>query len=266
MPKDTVLDQAFSFAQTFALEAGDILLHYFDRPIAPRHKTDASLVTIADETINQRLIEQAQRRFPTYAVLGEEASRPLPNAPYTWVCDPLDGTTAFVLGLPTNVFALALVDHTGKSVLGVVYDPYLRKLYHARQGSGAYVNNTPLAVSAEASLEQAVIGLSGRTSKVIDAVAFKQQLQASCGRVIAVQSAVYEAMLVSAGKIAGTIIMGDGAHDGAAAACIVQAAGGRVTNLFGEQQAYHQPIKGALFSNGHIHAQLCELAQAARLA
>jgi len=69
----------------------------------------------------------------------------------------------------------------------------------------------------------------------------------------------YEAMLVASGQVAGAVFPGKTPWDIAAVKVIVEEAGGRVTDLYGREQRYNQPITGAIVSNGVMHAQLVEL-------
>ena len=86
-----------------------------------------------------------------------------------------------------------------------------------------------------------------------DAPRFKAYLYAHCHRPVILHSFIYEAMLVASGKIAATVLTGSGAHDSASVKLIVEEAGGKVTDLFGEEQRYDRQIKGTIASNGSIH-------------
>lgn len=68
-------------------------------------------------------------------------------------------------------------------------------------------------------------------------------------------------MVVASGKIAATILTGAGAHDAASAKLIIEEAGGQVTDLFGCEQRYDRPIRGAIISNGILHTKLVETAK-----
>jgi fructose-1,6-bisphosphatase/inositol monophosphatase family enzyme len=66
-------------------------------------------------------------------------------------------------------------------------------------------------------------------------------------------------MLVATGQIAGQVFVGSGAHDVATAKLIVEEAGGKVTDIFGNSQRYDSAVRGALSSNGLVHEKLLEL-------
>ena len=67
---------------------------------------------------------------------------------------------------------------------------------------------------------------------------------------------VYQCCLVARGKLEGRIFPGEGAHDIAAVKLIVEEAGGRVTDIEGNEQRYDRPIRGAIISNGVVHDDL----------
>lgn len=109
------------------------------------------------------------------------------------------------------------------------------------------------------------VGNSGRSSVVVDAPQFKAYLYARCYRPVILHSFIYEGMLVASGKIAATVLTGSGAHDAASVKLIVEEAGGKVTDLFGEEQRYDEQIKGSIASNGSIHQEIVEMASRHRL-
>src|SRR6185369_16230217 len=120
------MDEYLQFARGLADQAGAIMLEHFQVGVAKRDKAEAdnTPVTIADTQINRLVIEAVRAKHPTHAVIGEEESHPADGVEFTWVCDPIDGTIPYTMGIPTNLFSLALVDGEGQPVVAVVYDPY----------------------------------------------------------------------------------------------------------------------------------------------
>lgn len=137
---------AMGVAQELARYAGGRIISH--RPIAGEIWTKANAadwVTAVDLEIEQHVRAELQHRFPHHGIVGEEfgTSSPRDGGPYRWFCDPIDGTTNFVHGLPWSSFSLALADDEGL-VLGVVYDPYRDELYSAVRGEGAQLNGTAI--------------------------------------------------------------------------------------------------------------------------
>lgn len=253
-------------AKQLAAEAGQIMLKYFNTAASnPQLKSDKTIVTKADTEINEMVITMLNERTPTYSVWGEEQSAIIKDAAYTWVCDPVDGTQPFSKAIPISTFSLALVDKKGRSVLGVAYDPFQDRLYEAVAGSGAYLNGTKIAVSEKADLDNACIDEElwiNHQEKVTfndpKDVLNKQGVKVTtlCSAVIAgcfVAQGSYDAMMFGQGK----------PEDIAALSIIVAEAGGKVTDLFGNDQRYDRNIKGAIVSNGLIHDDLVAIVQGA---
>lgn len=243
------------FAIELAYDAGKIMLEYFKIGVEHVAKHDQSPVTEADIKINNLVIERIRKKYPEHGVLGEEASWNLP-AKFTWVCDPIDGTRPFVYGLPYSVFSLALVQD-GVSVLAIVYDPYSKRLYRAEKDKGAFMNDQKIHVNDEGHLANAIVGVGKHLpfEKISYDRLFEQIIQ-KIHRTITLQCVVQEAMLIATGQVEGNIFISNTAHDIAAVKLIVEEAAGKVTDLYGNEQRYDQPIRGALISNGHIHDDL----------
>lgn len=249
------------FAKTVAKKAGLIMLKYFQSGVASKLKPDNTPVTKVDEAINSMVIKIIKKQYPNHAILGEEENYIPKGTSYKWICDPIDGTIPYTLGIPTNVFSLALVDESGQPIVAVVYDPYLKQKYWAVKNGGAFLNDFPIHVNKVDALHNALIGNSGRTSQVVNAIEFKGEINATCYRSIVLNSVIYEAMLVASGKITATILTGAGMHDAASAKLIVEEAGGKVTDLFGNEQRYDVSIKGAIISNSVLHNKLIDVAK-----
>lgn len=255
--------QYLVFAKDLADQAGDIMLQYFQVGVANdlKEKEGNTPVTIADTTINRLVIDSVRDKYPTHAVIGEEQSFDHENAEYVWVCDPIDGTAPFVMGVPTNVFSLAMVDpKDGQPVMAVVYDPYMKRKYWATKNGGACMNGKPISVNKVDSLDKAMVGGSSKRSNVVRNAELRAAIIARCFRSLAYSSTIYEAMLVASGQIAAAVFVGFGCHDVASSKLIVEEAGGKVTDVFGHEQRYDRTIKGAIVSNGLIHEQIVELA------
>jgi len=249
-------------AKQLAHEAGQIMLGYFNSASAdPTVKSDRTIVTKADTDINARVIAVLQEATPTYSVWGEEQSVTVENSEYTWVCDPVDGTMPFSKVLPISTFSLALVDSSGRSVLGVAYDPFQDRLYEAMIGGGAFLNGKRISVSNQTELDGAYIDqelwINHEEQVTFDDP--KDTFNKADAKVTTLCSAVITGCLVAQGSY-DALLFGQGKpEDIAALAVIVTEAGGKVTDLFGNEQRYDRNIIGAVVSNGHLHNQICEV-------
>ncbi len=252
------MEGELEFAKGLALEAGKVMLEHFRIGVASESKADEgnTPVTIADKTINSMVIRAVKEKYPSHRIIGEEESYGDENTDFAWVCDPIDGTIPYTMGVPTNVFSIALVNKEGAPVVAVVYDPYMKRLYSAVKGRGASINEEKLQVNQVKFLKEAVLGLSGGRSRVLKTGEFKSDAIANCFRPVILSCVVYEAMLVAAGQLTGAVFAGAGCWDAASAKLIVEEAGGRVTDLYGNEQRYDRPLQGAVMSNGLIHDEL----------
>ena len=246
------------FAKEIAKEAGKIMIKYFTIDNKSTYKEDNTIVTIADNLINEYLIKRVEEDFPTHSVDGEENKFGKSN--YVWVCDPIDGTAMFARGIPTSVFSLALVVN-GEPIIGVIYDPFTNNMYHAVKGDGTYKNEEKLNVSN--------IPLNDMRS----VSHYDMWPSANYNLYDTIKELGKKTYFVSIGSIARActcVANGDfnlaifpGTKnkncDIAAAKIIVEEAGGKVTDLFGNEQRYDKDINGAIISNGLVHEDVISI-------
>ena len=240
------------FAINIAKEAGDIMHKNFQLGMKKEWKADNSPVTETDIAINKLVINKVKEYFPDHDVKGEEESDLGNNSEYLWVCDPVDGTIPFSHGFPIFTFSLALVKN-GRSILGVVYDPIMQNLYWAEKGKGAFLNNKPIHISNHSTINQSCIALENFKRAKYSLWGIERELDKQGGQVIKLCSIIYPSSRVASGEISAAIFPHTTAHDIAAIKIIVEEAGGKVTDLFGDEQRYDQDINGAIISNGKIH-------------
>jgi myo-inositol-1(or 4)-monophosphatase len=119
-----------AFADTLADAAREAILPYFRANHAVTDKGGARFdpVTDADEAAERAMRALIEREFPAHAVLGEEYGGVLASEGYQWILDPIDGTRAFIAGLPTWGVLIGLY-HDGKPLIGVMDQPYLDERY-----------------------------------------------------------------------------------------------------------------------------------------
>lgn len=247
------------FAKSVAHEAGDIMQKYFGKKPDARFKADNTIVTIADEEINQLVIKRVAERYPAHDIDGEEASA-RHGSDYVWVCDPIDGTVPFAMELPVSVFSLALVID-GRPEIGVIYAPFSDHLYWAVHGHGAYLNNQPIHVSQNSLDDRVEMNVDWWSSAQWDVMQAVHDIACEKGvYVMSPCSTTHAAALVARGEFVASVFAGTKGKnvDIAAAKVIVEEAGGKVTDLFGREQRYDQDIRGAVLSNGIVHEEIVE--------
>ena len=172
-----------------------------------------------------------------------------------WIVDPLDGTTNYSRNMYPFCVSIALY-RAGAVQAGAVYDPIRREMFSAERGHGAWLNGKPIHASSKNILEEAVVGAEwGRAPSVRrrTATIFARIVdQAMTGR--AHGSAAISMCCIAAGRLDGYIHLSLAPWDVAAAALIVEEAGGKVTNPAGEPWTVHS--KAFVASNGRLHTRL----------
>jgi len=245
------------FAKEIAHEAGKIMLKYFNAKDISSYKGDKTIVTLADKEINTYLINKVKEKFPTHSVDGEEEQ--FGKSDYVWVCDPVDGTAMYARHIPVAVFSLALVVN-GESKVGVVYDVFTDTLYSAIKGEGAYKNGEKMIVNNyELDDMRSVSNFDMWPEADYNIYDIIKELGKKT-YFVSVGSVIRGCMCVASGEFNLGIFPGTKRKncDIAAAKVIVEEAGGRVTNLFGEDQRYDTDIKGAIISNEKVHSEVVE--------
>lgn len=251
------MDVYRNLAVDLAKRAGEIILESFTLGMQKEWKKDNTPLTVTDKTINDLVVTTIRNKFPDHGIVGEEGSFLQHESEYVWVCDPIDGTIPFSHGIPTSTFSLALTLN-GNSILGVVYDPYMNRLFNAEKGKGAFLNDKEIEVSQINDIAHTVIDLASIKPAQFDINAL--ELPANSGtHFVSLKSSVYSSMLVACGEFSGAIYAAKYPWDAAAVKIIVEEAGGKVTDLYGNEQRYDQQINGFIASNGLVHDQILAL-------
>lgn len=146
-PSHADLDTFTSAAQRIVVDANQILLQTYGKVTASQ-KSDGTLVTQTDQAIDSLITQQLNLAFPDHAVLSEERNTNYESASdFTWVIDPLDGTTNFARGLPIWGVSIALL-YFGVPIFGLLSFPSLREEYRASLNRGAFLNGTPIVTAS----------------------------------------------------------------------------------------------------------------------
>jgi len=117
-------------------DLGDVLLDA-SGDVAATSKTDGTPVTALDHAVDERLAAVIHRALPGHGILSEERDTVAPDTEWTWIIDPIDGTSNFIAGLPWWCVSAALA-FQGVPVLGIIDAPALGRRYVAIQGEGAH--------------------------------------------------------------------------------------------------------------------------------
>ena len=216
--------------------SGEVIRRYF-RNVSFDDKNDATPVTIADRGAEEAIRELLNLHRPDDGVWGEEYGAQNMQAEWSWVIDPIDGTKAFIRGLPTFATLIALL-HKGVPVMGVIDQPVLRERWIGGVGVPTTMNGTPVRTRACAALDQAVMNATAPGMfKNDNAVPFAA-LEGACKYSLWGGDAYAYAML-SSGFIDVQVDALMKLHDYAALIPVIESAGGRCTDWSGNPLGFN---------------------------
>ncbi len=201
-------------------------------------------VTEVDQAAERAIIDTLLQAYPDHGILAEESGREhgSPDSEYTWIIDPLDGTTNFIHGFPFYAVSIALA-HRGALQQAVVYDPTRNDLFHASKGRGAYLNDRRLRVSKRTRLADSLVGTGFPFRKGDNFkryVKMFEEVMKSCAAVRRPGAAALDLCYVASGAYDGFFEMGLSPWDAAAGALMITEAGGLVGNFTGESDFLYQ--------------------------
>ena len=217
-------------------------------------------VSTADLRAERTLKAELRRARPGYAMLFEESGSEAGSDPrHRWIVDPLDGTTNFLHGIPHFAISIAL-ERDGEIVAGVIYEPIRDEMYWGEKGTGAYVNDRRLRVSARRQLADALIGTGmpfGDRAKDRAYLATLAAVMDATSGVRRMGSAALDLAYVAAGRYDGFWEFGLQPLDIAAGILLVREAGGYISDMAG---AHEMMTTGdVLAANAHLHLPLAAL-------
>ena len=242
-----------------AYEAGRILLDRFGRLHTVRKKGGIDLVTEADTASEESIVRTIRYAFPGHTILAEEGGELSGDDAFTWIVDPLDGTTNYAHHLPIFSVSIAFAAE-GAVLFGLVQNPVTGELFIGEKGRGATLNGRPITVSQTETVSESLLvtgfpydlsehlpGLMGRLTRCVAAAQGVRRLG----------SAALDLCFTACGRFEGFWEENLKPWDTAAGALILTEAGGRVTDFSaGPWDPFKKEI---LATNGVIHGEMVSL-------
>jgi len=229
--------ERFALAQTIAESAGKLALDYFRHPERLRIEAKVNaqdMVSQADREVEELIRAGIADRFPEDRIIGEEFGFDRKQSDYTWVIDPIDGTSPFVNGIPAWCVSIALISGE-RHVAGVIFAPCTGELYAARAGHGATMNGRALSVAKDATLADGLMGLGANHRVPARAVSeFVRLLLEHGGMFTRNGSGALMLAYVAAGRLAAYYEPHINAWDCLAGLCLVREAGGWTNDFIAE--------------------------------
>jgi myo-inositol-1(or 4)-monophosphatase len=242
-------------AGAIAVEAGKLLLPFFERRIGFEYKGGVDLVTEADTASEHLIVSRLRAAWPEHDIIGEEGTRDTHGGSFRWYVDPLDGTTNFAHGYPVFCVSLGL-EFEGQLIAGIIYDPTRNELFAGARGSGATLNGRPIHVSKTATLSESILGTGFPSFKrhKNPNIHFYHQLTLCSHGIRRAGSAALDLANVAAGRYDAYWEFNLNPWDTTAGVLLVQEAGGTVTRFDGSP--FNVDSRETLASNTVIHEEL----------
>ncbi len=238
--------------------AGEILLRASRRKIVYTAKNRHDIQIPADIVSEKFIIRTIRNYFPDHSILAEESGEHLTDSDYTWVIDPLDATINFSRGIEEYCVSIALV-YRDQLIVGVIYQPSLKKLFVAERGKGAFLNGKRIFVSRQ----KEPITMLIATDNSADPQTRRRNLATMSRIGLAVRhvrvfgSAALHLARIAAGSL--DVYYRTTFHywDIAAGVLLIKEAGGTVTDFAGRPLC--RDSEGVIATNGRAHAHIISL-------
>ena len=219
-----------------ARTAGNLILRHMSKldSLSVFEKSKQDYASEVDAQAEAEIIRELRRAFPDYAVLAEESGA-MGSGRYTFVIDPLDGTSNFLRGFPHFCVSIALCEG-GEPIHGVVFDPLRNELFTASRGAGAVLNDKKIRIGERKDLNGAMLitGFPPRERKrLAPHLAALEAVLADAEDIRRTGSAALDLAYVACGRADAYFEAGVKPWDIAAGLLLVREAGGRVCDFRG---------------------------------
>jgi myo-inositol-1(or 4)-monophosphatase len=238
-----------------AKEAGKIIMAHYGQLTEIRWKEieygAVSIVTDADIKSEAKIISILKQEFPEFGIYGEESGGQNMKADYVWYVDPLDGTNNFSRNIPLFGISIGLV-YRGQPIVGILYFPVIDLMLSAEKNQGCFANGKKVQVSKRLLAES----LYYAGGKFRNQMQLNLNLAKECGLIKIIDASSYELAQIAMGD-AEIYYLASVPHDVAAGVCLIQEAGGIVTEEDGAP--WNINSKTILATNGINHQEIVEM-------
>jgi myo-inositol-1(or 4)-monophosphatase len=257
------MQEHLKIVEAVARKAGQFIMNEQTRFKNDRveKKGHNDFVSYVDRGAEEIIVSGLKDLIPEAAFHTEEATTERTSAEYTWVIDPLDGTTNFIHGVPFFAVSIALLQNN-EPIIGVVYEINQDEMFTATKGGGTHLNGDRIQVSDCKKVSESLIGTGfpyydyHLIDKYLDL--FKHLMQHSRG-LRRPGSAATDLAYTAAGRFDSFYEYSLSPWDVAAGILLVREAGGTVTNFDGGDDAIF--IKEIVATNGKLHSEMLNLVQ-----
>lgn len=216
------------------------------------------MVSYVDKTAEKQLVKNLSKLLPDSGFITEEDTENVLGKTFTWIIDPLDGTTNFIHGIPTYSVSIALYEDN-QPVIGVVYEINRGEMFFTYKGGKAYLNHKEIRVTHSTKLSQCLLATGFpyyQFDKQPQYIKLFTDVMQQCHGLRRIGSAAVDLAYVACGRFDGYFEYNLNAYDIAAGAYLVQQAGGQVTNFSGGSDFIDK--REILATNGQVTPVLLE--------
>ena len=248
------LEELLEFATEAAWQAGRITLGHFQTGIAVETKADDTPVTGADKNAETVLRGMIKARYPNDGIIGEEHGEEAGTTGRKWILDPIDGTKAFVAGVPLYGNLIG-VEIGGEMAVGVCNLPGLNEMTSAAKGLGCWWNGKRCHVSDTERVEDALVIVTEQ--KLFDEYKpGKADALIEKARLVRGWGDCYGYVMVATGRADVMLDPIMAVWDSAALAPIIEEAGGTFTDWKGKATIWEDE---AVATNGKLFDEVMEM-------
>lgn len=221
--------------------AGLLLLGYFNKPVSSTQKeSQSSIVTVADLESEKLIVNMIRARFPDHNILSEECGLIDNKSEYTWIIDPLDGTSNFASGIPWFGVLITLLKDNNPVMAGA-YLPLQDDLYYAEKGKGAFKNGIFFSMPADKELKDSLFAFCVDYTEDQDFLnksleTYKSIVRQS--RNIRSTNSLVDFLYVAEGKFGGVLNLFTKVWDISGLGLIISEAGGMMKNINGNDLSF----------------------------
>lgn len=245
----------FAFAHELADRARKTILGCLEdmRSGSFETKDDKSPVTVVDRKVEEALRGMINERYPEHGILGEEYEAQNLKAEYIWVIDPIDGTKAFVTGMPIYGSLISLT-HKGYPFIGIIEHPVTSERWAGMDGTSTTYNDEPVHTRQCSDLSEAIVSIGNPESLgQSEAEAFLALRQATKWGIYGGNCYIYGRLAM--GRCDLSLDCGLDPFDFCALDVVVRGAGGVMTDWKGERLSIHSGHCVIAGGDAKIHAE-----------
>ncbi len=233
---------ALNVAMAAAREAGNQIIQaitQIDR-VKVTQKDRHELVSETDVLVEQIIIEELDKAYPEFNILGEESGLVDRNSEFTWIIDPIDGTHNFLHSHPHCGISIAL-KHNDDIVAAVIYDAIRNELFSARKGAGAQLDGRRIRVSNVSKLADSLLVTGYPSRHTEDTKPWLKSFALVLPRAQTIHntgSSVLDLAYVACGRYDGLWQYGLKQWDIAAGSLLIKEAGGLISDISGNVDVF----------------------------